>query len=352
MEQQSLAKKLFNRYLVDGLGALAYGLFGSIIIGVVFKQLFALIALFWTGAAPLAEAIAAATASSSPVVGAVIGCAVGYGLKSKPLAMYSAGVAGAVGYSVVAGDVPAGPMGAFIAAIVAAEIGTWVSGKTPIDIVAVPLSAVLSGSLAGLIVGAPIAAFMLALGSFVNTAATLNPWIAAPLIAIVLGLALSGPISSAALAIMLGLTGAAAGAATAGCCAQMIGFALISFKDNGVGGLLAQGLGTSKIQLPNIMRKPIVIVPTLVAGVIASWVATVAFNITNSPIGAGMGTCGLIGPIAAYGDMLAAGQTPGSILIAMGIALFLTPALVAYGVYFVLENRGFIRPGDMRLQRD
>lgn len=347
----STIAKLYNRYLVDALGALAYGLFASVIIGVVLKQLFAALAYLTPTFAPLATVIADATVASSPVVGAIIGVAVGYGLKSKPLAMYSAGVAGAIGYSVVVGDVAAGPVGAFLAAIVAAECGNWVSGKTPIDIVLVPLVSIIAGAVAGLVVGAPIAQFMMWLGALINTFATLQPWIAGPAIALVVGLALSGPISSAALAIMLGLSGAAAGAATAGCCAHMIGFALISFGDNGVGGLLAQGLGTSKIQLPNIMKHPVILVPPVIASLVGGFVGTVVFSITNTPIGAGMGTCGLIGPIVAWGDMIAQGQSPASVALSLGVTLFILPAVLCLSIDFGLRKLGYIKKGFMTLQK-
>ena len=259
IKNDSILGRIFKRYFVDAMGAMALGLFSSLIIGLIISQLSQIGPLAFLQ--PMTEVLGA----KSPVVGAAIGVAIAYGLKADPLVIFSAASCGAIGYA--AGDGSGGPVGAFIAALVGAELGQLVSKKTPADIIVTPMTAIVAGGLAGGFVGPYVQNMMHWLGDLINEATMLRPLPMGMIVGVAVGMALTLPISSAALCIMMDLSGLAAGAAVAGCCAQMVGFAVISFRENGVGGLLSQGLGTSMLQVPNIMRHPqIWIAPTAASG--------------------------------------------------------------------------------------
>lgn len=339
-------KRLFRRYFVEAMGGMGLGLFASLLIGLILSQIFNLLGI--EALAPLAEAIRTQTGPASPVVGAIIGVSVARGLKADPLPTYAAGVAGAIAYAVTVDGVAAGPAAAFVAAVVASEVGTLVSGRTPIDIVAVPGAAIVAGAIAGLLIGAPIARFMLGLGALINTATGLQPLWMGIVVASLVGAALTAPISSAALAIMMGLDGLAAGAATAGCAAHMIGFAVASYRDNGFQGLLAQGLGTSMLQLGNIAKKPIILLPAVVAAVIGGALSTTVFGLENVAAGAGMGTSGLVGPLTAWPVMVEK-SGPLFALMAIVLLLFVIPGAIAWGVAALMYRRGLLEDGDMDL---
>lgn len=196
----------------------------------------------------------------------------------------------------------------------------------------------------------PINDFMVYLGSVINSATELNPLLMGIVVATIVGCALTLPISSAALCIMLQIDGLAAGAATAGCCAQMIGFAVISYKDNGVGGLISQGVGTSMLQIGNIARKPIIwLAPTLTSAILGP-ASTIIFEMKNTPIGAGMGTAGLVGPIDTYATM--SGSLPSSVLIAEIVGLyFVAPAVICYLIHLFMLRKGWVKAGDMKLHK-
>ncbi len=339
-------KNLLRRYFIDAMGAMALGLFSSLIIGLILKQIFQYIPV--AGIQPVVDAIIAATSAKSPVVGAAIGAAIAYGLKAKPLAIYSAAVAGAIGYAVTVEGVAAGPVGAFVAAIVAAEIGSLVGGKTKLDILLVPASAILSGAAVGVLIGPPIARMMIGLGELINELTQLYRFPMGVAVSAVMGIILTLPISSAALSIMLGLSGLAAGAATAGCCAHMVGFAVASYRDNKVAGLLSQGVGTSMLQMPNIMRRPQIAIPAIVASMITGPLSTLVFRMENIAAGAGMGTSGLVGQFTTWTAMSAsmpAGQLAAYILLLHVII----PAAIALLVSEAMRKKGWIKPGDMKL---
>ena len=237
-------------------------------------------------------------------------------------------------------------MGAFIAALVGAELGQLISKKTPVDIIATPLVAIVTGGLAGGFVGPYVQSFMHWLGNMINEATMLRPLPMGIIVGIVVGMALTLPISSAALCIMMDLSGLAAGAAVAGCCAQMVGFAVVSFRDNGVGGLLSQGLGTSMLQIPNIMRRPqIWIAPTVASGICGA-VSAALLGMTNNAAGAGMGTSGLVGQFGAVAAMGASTKT----FLLIGLAHFLLPAVSALAVHLLLRRIGWVKDGDMKLE--
>ena len=330
-------KRLFRKYVVDALSYMALGLFCSLILGLIVGQLAKIEFLGFLGF--IAEALSA----SSPLVGACIGFAIVLGLKYAPLVTISSAIVGALGYKY------GGPVGSYFAVIVAARVGELVSKKTPVDIILTPLVTIVVGGMMARYCCSPINDFMLYLGSLINNATALSPFLMGVVVSVLVGCALTLPISSAALCIMLGIDGLAAGAATVGCCAQMVGFAVISFKDNGVGGLLSQGLGTSMLQIGNIVRKPIIwLAPTLTAAILGP-VSTVVFGMTNNALGAGMGTSGLVGPIATYADMTAAGGDPTAIIIKIAVLHFVAPAIISLLIHFAMTRLGWVKKGDMKI---
>ena len=340
------ASGLLKRYFIDALGAMALGLFGSLIIGLILKQIFTLIPI--PAADSVTKMIISLTAANSPVVGAAIGVAIAHGLKSKPLAIYASAVTGAIGYSVTVAGVSAGPVGAYVAAVVGAELGSWLSGKTRIDILVVPAATIIAGATAGVLVGPPVASLMVGLGQAVNDLTQLRPLPMGMAVSAVMGIVLTAPISSAALSIMLGLSGLAAGASTAGCAAHMVGFAVASFRENKVAGLISQGIGTSMLQVPNIVRRPQIAVPAVIASLVTGALSTTVFKMENIAAGAGMGTSGLVGQVTTLTAM--AGKLPvGTTILYITILHFILPAAIALGVSEFMRARQWIRPGDMQL---
>ena len=336
---KTLVRKGVNRYLLGALSAMALGLFASLIIGLILSQLAKV-----PGLAFLKE-FTEIISSKSPVVGSAIGVAVAWGLKVTPLAMFSSAATGAFGYMYMGG----GPVGAFVAAVVGAELGNLVAGKTKVDIVIVPIVTIVAGSIAGKFVGPYISAFMTYLGVLINSATTLMPIPMGIAVSTLMGLTLSSPISSAAIAISLKMSGLAAGAATVGCSSQMIGFAVSSYRENKVGGLLAQGLGTSKLQLPNIIRHPQVWIPPTLAGAILGPFSTTIFAMKNNSLGAGMGTSGFVGQFGTLAAMQ--GSEPTSIIIIKIIFLhFIAPAVLTLIFSEIMRNKGWIREGDLKLE--
>lgn len=329
-------KKIFKRYLIDAMSAMALGLFSSLIIGLVLSQLAKLPLLGFL--APLTEVLS----SSSPVVGAAIGTAVAWGLKSKPLVTFSCVACGAIGY--VAG----GPVGAYIAAVAGSEIGSLVAGKTGVDIILTPIVTIVSGGLVGQFVGGYVQQFMNLLGNIINEATVMSPLPMGIIISVVVGLALTAPISSAALCIMLDLSGVAAGAAAVGCCAQMVGFAVAGFRDNGWGGLVSVGLGTSMLQFSNIMKKPILWVAPTLASAILGPISTCLLKMTNTAAGAGMGTSGLVGQFGAWAAMSDLGS--GIFLVEILLMHFVLPAVLTLFFHELFRKAGWIKDGDLKIQ--
>ena len=330
-------KGFFKRYLVDALSHMAFGLFCSLILGLIIGQIAKIPGLDFL------SFISETLSAKSPLVGACIGLAIAYGLSCAPLVIISSAVAGALGYQF------GGPVGAYLSVVVASEIGMLVSKKTPVDIILTPLVTIVVGGLFAKYCCSPINDFMLYLGSVINEATKLNPFLMGITVSVLVGCALTLPISSVAICVMLGIDGLAAGAATVGCCAQMVGFAVISYKDNGLGGLLSQGLGTSMLQIGNIVRKPwIWLAPTLTAAVLGP-VSTMLFKMTNSALGAGMGTSGLVGPLATFAAMNEAGAAPGLLIAKILILHFVAPAMIALAIHLVMKKVGLVKPGDMKL---
>lgn len=350
-------KKVLKEIFIDGLSGMASGLFATLIIGTIIQQIGNLI----PGAA--GQYIFMMGKVAAAVTGAGIGCGVAVKFKESPLVILSAattGMTGAFAGKIIAGTVlsdgvmsfagPGEPLGAFVAAIAGIYVGRLVSGKTKVDILVTPFACIVSGSAVGLILGPPISAFMVWLGSIINWGTVQAPFLMGIIVSVLMGMILTLPISSAALGIILGLDGIAAGAATVGCCANMVGFAVASWRENKVNGLLAQGLGTSMLQIGNIVRKPVIWLPAIVASAILGPVSTIVFGMTNNPTGSGMGTAGLVGQINAYQTMVDSGMAPAVVLFQIILMHFVLPAVIALLVSELMRKKQWIKMGDMKLE--
>ena len=327
-------KNFFDRYFIKAMGAMAQGLFASLIIGTIFNQLSTISFLGF-----LAK-FTAQIGAASPVIGSAIGVAIAYSLGAKNLVLFTSTVTGAIGYAL------GGPVGAYVAAVIGAEIGSLVCGKTKIDIIITPAVTIISGGVVGIFVGPYINAFMTWLGEFVNTATNLHPIPMGILVAVVVGLALTAPISSAAICISIGIGGIAAGAACVGCCCQMVGFAAASFRENGISGAISQGVGTSMLQFPNILRHPqIWLAPTLASAVLGP--ISTFIGMTNTSAGAGMGTSGFVGQFGAFDAMGASVNSAVTVLLMH----FVLPILLTLCFDLVFRKLGWVKSGYMKLQR-
>ena len=348
-------KKILNHIFIDGLSGMALGLFSTLIIGTVIEQIGLLIG------STVGEYLVLMGKAASALTGAGIGCGVAYKFKEPPYVLLSSATAGLVGAfasQILAGTMfvdgvvhlsgPGEPLGAFIAAMVAIELGHLVSGKTKVDILVTPLTAIVSGSAVGLVLGPPISRFMAGVGALVNWGVEQQPILMGIVVSVLMGMILTLPISSAAIGIVLNLSGIAAGAAAVGCCANMIGFAVASYRENKLGGLLAQGLGTSMLQVPNIVRKPIIWLPAIITSAILGPISTAVLGMTNNAKGSGMGTAGLVGQIMGYQTMT---ETMSPVIALLEIALmhFILPAVLALLISEFMRKKGWIKFGDMKL---
>lgn len=348
-------KKILNKIFIDGLSGMATGLFATLIIGTIISQLGAFIP------GVIGDYIYMMGKIASSVTGAGIGVGVAVRYKESPLVVISAATAGMMGAfasKIIAGTVlvdgvityagPGEPLGAFIAVIVAVFMGHLVSGKTKVDILITPFVSIVSGSAVGLILGPPISKLMMLLGQLVNVNVEAHPFLGGIVVSVLMGIILTLPISSAALGIILNLSGLAAGAATVGCCANMVGFAVASFRENKVNGLLAQGLGTSMLQIGNIVKKPIIWLPAIITSAILGPVSTMLFHMTNNATGSGMGTAGLVGQITTYQTMAADGNGV-TVLIRITVLHFLLTGVLAFVISEIMRKAGWIKDGDMKL---
>lgn len=349
-------KKILNEIFIEGLSGMASGLFATLIIGTIIQQIGNLIPGSIGGYLFMMGKFAAA------VTGAGIGCGTALRLKASPLVVLSAATTGMVGAfagKIIEGAVlsdnvmsfagPGEPLGAFIAAIVGIYAGKLVSGKTKVDILVTPFACIVSGSVVGLILGPPISAFMIWLGSIINWGTVQAPFLLGIIVSVLMGIILTLPISSAALGIILGLNGIAAGAAAVGCCANMIGFAVASFRENKINGLLAQGLGTSMLQIGNIVKKPVIWLPAIITSAILGPVSTMVFGMTNNPTGSGMGTAGLVGQFNAYQTMTESGMAPGTVMFQIILMHFVLPAVISFFISEFMRKKKWINDGDMKL---
>lgn len=349
-------KKILNHIFIDGLSGMAMGLFATLIVGTIIQQIGNLIG------GDIGAGLFLIGKIASALTGAGIGVGVAHKFGESALVTVSAATAGMIGgfagkilagQMLVEGNIvligPGEPLGAFIAAYVAIVIGHLVSGKTKIDILITPVVTIVSGSLVGLLVGPPISNFMIWLGSIINWGTEQQPFLMGIVVSVLMGMILTLPISSAALGIILNLSGLAAGAATIGCCCNMVGFAVASYRENKVGGLIAQGIGTSMLQVPNIVRRPIIWLPAILSSAILGPVSTMLIKMTNNATGSGMGTAGFVGQIMTYQTMAPeiGGQMTMVIIIAFQILL---PAIVTLAISEFMRKKGWIRKGDMKLE--
>lgn len=342
-------KKILNRIFIDGLSGMALGLFSTLIIGTIIAQIGTLIG------GPIGSYLKAISNVAKTLTGAGIGVGVACKFKEGPLVTVSAAVAGMIGAFPAAPEAitlgaPGEPLGAFVAAYVAIEVGHLVAGKTKVDILVTPLISICAGAAIGLFVGPYITDFMKWLGGLVNVNVEQSPIFGGIIVSVLMGMILTLPISSAAIGISMGLTGLAAGAATIGCCCQMVGFAVASYRENKVGGLIAQGVGTSMLQIPNIVRRPIIWIPAIVSSAILGPVASAVLHMVSTPVGSGMGSAGFVGQIAAFGAMTEAGMSTWMALLQIVIMHFILPALLTLGVSEFMRKKGWIREGDMALK--
>lgn len=300
----NLIKKCLNRVFVEGLSGMALGLFATLIIGTIIQQIGTL------AGGSIGTLIYAVGKMAAGLTCAGIGVGVAYKFQESPMVVLSAATSGMIGgyaSKVLAGTLlvdgnlalqgPGEPLGAFIAAYVGIEIGHLVAGKTRLDIILVPLLSIGTGSAVGVLVGPSISSFMTWLGGLINWGTEQQPFLMGIVVSVLMGMILTLPISSAALGVILNLSGLAAGAATVGCCCNMIGFAVASFRENGVGGLIAQGVGTSMLQVPNIVKKPLIWLPVILSSAVLGPVSTMLFHMTNNATGSGMGSAGFVGQI-------------------------------------------------------
>ncbi len=349
-------KKILDKIFIEGLSAMAQGLFATLIIGTIIQQVGTLLG----GTAGDMIFVIGKVAAS--LTGAGIGAAVAYRFRESPLVVVSAATAGMIGAfasKLLAGAVmvegamvyagPGEPLGAFIAAYVGIFFGHLVSGRTKVDILVTPLVAIGTGSAVGLILGPPISGFMAWLGSIINWGTEQQPFLMGIIVSVLMGMILTLPISSAALGIILNLSGLAAGAATIGCCCNMVGFAVASYRENKVGGLLAQGIGTSMLQVPNIVRKPVIWIPAILSSVILGPVGTMVLHMTSNATGSGMGTAGLVGQIMTWQTMIQT-ETAAVVLTKILAVQIILPAIITLGISEFMRKRGWIKFGDMKLE--
>lgn len=332
-------------YFITAMGAMAQGLFASLLVGTIFKTLGE-----WLSFTFLTEL--AAFAMNGYVCGAAIGIAVASALKAPALVLYSCATVGAAGYMIgttvagVASPVTGGPAGAFIAVLIACELGKLEAGSTKVDIILTPSVTILSGVAVAKLVCPGVAYAMYYLGEFINNATELHPIPMGIIVSVIVGIILTLPISSAAICSMIGIAGVAGGAALAGCCAQMVGFAVISYRENKMGGLLAQGLGTSMLQMGNIIRKPVVWLPAILASAITGPIATVVFKLHCTGVSAGMGTCGLVGPLGA---ITATADKDAMFWVGLVLVCLVLPAVLSFVFGAVMRRTGLIKDGDLKL---
>ncbi len=334
-----------KRYGIDALGAMAQGLFASLLIGTILNTI---------GTQTGLEVFTEIGSYASAVTGPAMAIAIAFALGCPPLVMFSLA---AVGYAANKLGGAGGPLAVLFISIIAGELGKLVSKETKVDILVTPLVTIISGSLLSIWFAKYIGLAASSFGNAVMWATDLQPFLMGIIVSVVIGIALTLPISSAAICAALGLTGLAGGAALAGCCAQMVGFAIMSYKENKVGGLVAQGIGTSMLQMGNIVKKPVIWLPPIITSAITGPIATCIFKLEmNGPaVSSGMGTCGLVGPIGVYSGWISdiANGAKAAItafdwtgLLLISIVL---PAVITYAISVFFRKKEIIKENDLKL---
>ena len=349
-----------KRYGIDALGAMAQGLFASLLIGTIINTVgtqfgigFLTQAVVTVGSGEKAVAYTVGGLASA-MSGPAMACAIGYALQAPPLVLFSLIT---VGFASNALGGAGGPLAVLFVAILAAEAGKAVSKETKIDILVTPLVTIFVGVALSAWWAPAIGKAASSIGGIIMWATELQPFFMGIVVSVIIGVALTLPISSAAICAALGLTGLAGGAAVTGCCAQMVGFAVMSYKENGVGGLVSQGIGTSMLQMGNIVRNPRIWIPPTLASAITGPIATCLFHfqMNGAPISSGMGTCGLVGQIGVYTGWVndvASGAKAGITSmdwIAMVLVCFVLPAVLSVVFCEVLRRMGWIKENDLKL---
>ena len=351
-----------KRYGIDALGAMAQGLFCTLLVGTILNTLGQqlgigflnqIIVTLGSGEGAVSYTVGGL---ASAMVGPGIAIAIGFALHCPPLVLFSLIP---VGFAANAMGGAGGPLAVYVIAIIASECGKIVSRETKIDILVTPIVTILAGIGAAGLVAAPIGAAAKAVGHAIMWATELQPFLMGILVSALMGIALTLPISSAAICASFGLVGLAGGAAVAGCCAQMVGFAVASFRENRWGGLLSQGLGTSMLQMGNIVKNPKIWIPPTLAAAITGPLATCVFQFQmNDPAGgvaSGMGTCGMVGPIGVYAGWVndvatgAKAAITGADWLAMALICIILPAVLSWAIGLVCRRIGWIQDGDMKL---
>ena len=350
-----------RRYGIDALGAMAQGLFCSLLIGTILNTLGSQFHIGFLTAQVITINQVGYTIGglASFMSGSAMAVAIGYALQAPPLVLFSLAT---VGYACNALGGAGGPLAVLFVAIIAAEIGKMVSKETKIDILVTPIVTVLVGIGAAWLIAPPIGKVASAFGVLIMHATELQPFLMGVVVSVLVGVALTLPISSAAICSVLSLTGLAGGAAVAGCCANMVGFAVLSFRENGWGGLVSQGLGTSMLQMPNIVKNPRIWLPAILTSAVTGPIATCIFKLqmNGAPINSGMGTCGLCGQIGVWTGWVSpseAALSNGAVAIVPGamdwvgliLISFVLPAVLCWAFGLLFRRIGWIKDGDLKL---
>ncbi|MBX0317983.1 PTS transporter subunit IIC [Shouchella clausii] len=320
----------WHLYFIKAMGQMTFGLFATLIIGLIIKtagEQFGIAAFLEIGELAM------------DLYGAAIGAAVALALGAPSFVVLATIVCG------TAGAVYGGPAGSFLAAVVAAETGKLVFGSTKVDILVTPIVTIMSGFAVAWLLGPAISFVMESISGAIAWATDQQPLMMSIVVAILMGWALTAPISSAAIGLMLGLEGAVACAAAIGCAGQMVGFAVASFRENRFGGLLALGIGTSMLQMPNILKNPLILIPPTIAGAVSAPIGTIWFGLINNAAGSGMGTSGLVGPIMTFTEM----GYSGSLFIQVILCYVIIPAVCAFIVSEWMRRKGWIKWNDMHI---
>lgn len=354
-KQMNGCQKFCKRWFIDAFGGMALGLFCTLIAGLIIKQIGQLFGTTST----VGSFLTTVGQIANVLTGCGIGAGIGLSLGAPRLVLFCSIVNGFIGANASAivkgtliqdGKIVLGgggdPISAYLAAIIAVEIGLLIAGRTSIDILIVPLVCLISGGIVAVFLGPPIATILTQLGLLIEKATAWQPIPMGMIVAVVMGVLLTLPTSSAAIGISIGMNGISAGAASAGCACQMIGFAVSSFRDNGWGGLIAQGLGTSMLQIPNLAKAPQIFIPPIVASLIAGPISSVVFKLQCNAAGSGMGTSGLVGVLMTYAESVES-LGVGMTIFGIAICFFVIPAVVSWGVSEFMYKKGWIKKGDM-----
>lgn len=325
----------FERYFIDALSYMALGLFATLITGVIFETVGGRLGISY-----LVEVLAP---KAKGMAGPGIAVAVALGLKAPPLVVFASVINGAVGYEL------GGPVGSFLAAVVGAEFGKAVSKETPIDIVVTPAVTAIFGSIVGTLAGPGINEFMIGLGVVINKATELHPIPMGITVAALMGIALTLPISSTAIAIMIAIAGPASGAAVVGGCAHTVGFGIQSLRENGWGGFVSQALGSPMVQIGNIVKKPILMLPPTLTAMILGPLVTTMFKMESISAAAGTGKSGFVAPLGVLAAMTEAGYPASEIWIKIAIFCFIAPAILTWLISEAFRKFGWIKEGDLKL---